>query len=286
MIHALVLLGVVLVLALRWRASYPWPRSRRFCLSSPITWANGARSAPSFGWARRTARCGSSPLRWPVMADLTVAVEVGMALASLLYIYRIAQTTDCRACSPRKTSRIFAHTSCRVSRCRRTSPSCASTVRSCLGVTEKLLEETRRSEPLRANRDRPPAEHDRHRCHRLARTRSSVDRLKKSGRTPCYLRSPGHQPAKMLMRSDFIEHRRAQHLAACARMRSNAPEKFRRASWVWATTSRRTSLKAPALTWNRRYYSSFTSCYRAMSLRGSNACSVNKFSSAKIRATS
>ncbi len=28
-----------------------------------------------------------------VVADLTVAVEVGMALASLLYIYRIAQTT-------------------------------------------------------------------------------------------------------------------------------------------------------------------------------------------------
>ena len=32
-----------------------------------------------------------------VMADLTVAVEVGMALAALLYIYRVTQTTTtCR----------------------------------------------------------------------------------------------------------------------------------------------------------------------------------------------
>ena len=28
-----------------------------------------------------------------VVADLTVAVEVGMALAALLYIYRVTQTT-------------------------------------------------------------------------------------------------------------------------------------------------------------------------------------------------
>ncbi len=35
-----------------------------------------------------------------VLADLTVAVEVGMALAALLYIYRISQTTTVAAVTP------------------------------------------------------------------------------------------------------------------------------------------------------------------------------------------
>ena len=35
-----------------------------------------------------------------VLADLTVAVEVGMALAALLYIYRVSQTTTVAAVTP------------------------------------------------------------------------------------------------------------------------------------------------------------------------------------------
>src|SRR5664279_3568098 len=35
-----------------------------------------------------------------VIADLTVAVEVGMALAALLYIYRVSQTTTVSTVTP------------------------------------------------------------------------------------------------------------------------------------------------------------------------------------------
>ena len=57
-----------------------------------------------------------------VFADLTVAVGVGMALAALLYIRRIAETTTVAAVTP-STSRTVKRTSCRTRTSRRTSPS-------------------------------------------------------------------------------------------------------------------------------------------------------------------
>ena len=45
-----------------------------------------------------------------LFADLTVAVEVGMALAALLYIYRVSQTTTVAMVTPRNISRAAGHT--------------------------------------------------------------------------------------------------------------------------------------------------------------------------------
>ena len=47
--------------------------------------------------ARPTSPCGSSTFALTVFADLTVAVEVGMVLAALLFIRRVADTTTVAA---------------------------------------------------------------------------------------------------------------------------------------------------------------------------------------------
>ncbi|MEZ5420369.1 MAG: SulP family inorganic anion transporter [Vicinamibacterales bacterium] len=67
-----------------------------------------------------------------VMADLTVAVEVGMALAALLYIYRVTDTTIVSTLS-RDDIEQGRCTCCRAATCPTTSPSCASMGRSCSG---------------------------------------------------------------------------------------------------------------------------------------------------------
>ena len=66
-----------------------------------------------------------------VFADLTVAVGVGMALAALLYIRRVAETTSV-ATSLRSTSRTVRPTFCRTRTFLRTSPSSVSMGRFCL----------------------------------------------------------------------------------------------------------------------------------------------------------
>ena len=50
-----------------------------------------------------------------VFADLTVAVEVGVALAALLYIYRVSQTTTVAAVTPEYV-KAAGCTSCRTRR--------------------------------------------------------------------------------------------------------------------------------------------------------------------------
>ena len=83
--------------AARDRAASPrrWPRtcrSRRWpasCCSSPGTWASGASSrACGFSVAHRTMLLGTFLLT--VVFDLTVAVEVGLVLACVFFIYRMS----------------------------------------------------------------------------------------------------------------------------------------------------------------------------------------------------
>ena len=89
-VHALTLLVIVLR---RPRRSPPTCRSRRWpasCSSSPGTWASGASSRG----------CGSSALPYraillgtfvlTVVFDLTVAVQVGLVLACVFFIYRMS----------------------------------------------------------------------------------------------------------------------------------------------------------------------------------------------------
>ena len=68
-----------------------------------------------------------------VMADLTMAVEVGMALAALLYIYRVTDTTSVSTVTPRVHRGRARARAAGQGPCPPTSRSCASTGRSCSG---------------------------------------------------------------------------------------------------------------------------------------------------------
>ena len=83
-----------------------------------------------------------------VFADLTVAVSVGMALAALLYIYRIAETTTVIARDRRLHPRRPAPRRCRAASFRPTSRSCASTARFCSAPQRSWSRPPPTSKPL------------------------------------------------------------------------------------------------------------------------------------------
>ena len=125
-----------------------------------------------------------------VLADLTVAVGVGMALAALLYIYRIAETTTVAAVTPEYLRDGQAHILQD-----KDIPSNVTILRIhgpfLFGTTEKLAEATRDLNRLGGRRDPAPAKHDRARRHRPSCARailraSAQDREKSSA-----LRSQG-----------------------------------------------------------------------------------------------
>src|SRR5579863_2854814 len=139
-----------------------------------------------------------------VMADLTVAVEVGMALAALLYIYRVAQTTTVGVLTPEDVEDARPH-----QLQDQTVPPYVTILRIhgpfLFGATEKLLEETadlNRYGSIVILRLRHMTAIDATGLHALE---VLSERLKKSGRT-LPLCGARHQPAKMLQRADFIEH--------------------------------------------------------------------------------
>lgn len=138
-----------------------------------------------------------------VVADLTVAVEVGMALASLLYIYRIAQTT-----------RVGVLTSEDIESGRehmlqdKEVPEYVTILRVhgpfLFGVTEKLLEQTADLDefaPIVMLRLRHMTAIDATGLHALEKL---SDHCKKSGRTLLLCGARG-QPAAMLHRADVVE---------------------------------------------------------------------------------
>lgn len=139
-----------------------------------------------------------------VMADLTVAVEVGMALAALLYIYRVAQTTTVGVLTAEdvEEGRVHALQDKDV-------PPYVTILRIhgpfLFGATEKLLEETSdlsRFAPIVILRMRHMSAIDATGLHALVML---SDRLKKSGRK-LLLCGARHQPAKMLKLAEFLEH--------------------------------------------------------------------------------
>ena len=81
--------------------------------------------------ARPTSPCGSSTFALTVFADLTVAVEVGMVLAALLFIRRVAETTTVAAVTDDYIEDGLDHSLHRLNDSRRTCRSSASTARSC-----------------------------------------------------------------------------------------------------------------------------------------------------------
>ncbi|MEQ1946239.1 MAG: SulP family inorganic anion transporter [Bryobacteraceae bacterium] len=139
-----------------------------------------------------------------VVADLTVAVEVGMGLAALLYIYRIAQTTTVGVLTAEDIESGREH-----SLQDRQVPPYVTILRIhgpfLFGTTEKLMEETAdlsNFAPIVMMRLRHMTAIDATGLHALEML---SDRCKKSGRT-LLLCGARRQPAHMLQRADFVEH--------------------------------------------------------------------------------
>jgi len=203
MIHAFVLLGVVLVLAPLARFI---PMATLAAVLFVVAYNMGEwreiGSIVRLGSADRSVWFITFTLT--VMADLTVAVEVGMALAALLYIYRVAQTTTVGVLTAEDVEDARPH-----QLQDQQVPPYVTILRIhgpfLFGVTEKLLEETadlNRYAPIVILRLRHMTAIDATGLHGLE---VLSDRLKKSGRT-LLLCGARHQPSTLLKRADFIEH--------------------------------------------------------------------------------
>lgn len=139
-----------------------------------------------------------------VVADLTLAVEVGMALAALLYIYRVSQTTTVSVV----TKDYIEHGREHILQDKHIPPY-LSILRIhgpfLFGTTDKLAEETAhlsRFPPIVVLRLRNMTAIDATGLHALE---TLADRLKKSGRT-LLLCGARDQPAQFFQQAEFIEH--------------------------------------------------------------------------------
>jgi len=139
-----------------------------------------------------------------VMADLTIAVEVGMALAALLYIYRVTETTSVSAVTPEyiEDGRVHVLQDKQV-------PPYVTILRIhgpfLFGMTDKLLDATANLSvfaPIVVLRLRNMTAIDATGLHALERF---SDRLKRSGRT-LVLCGARHQPAEFLAQAEFVSH--------------------------------------------------------------------------------
>jgi SulP family sulfate permease len=138
-----------------------------------------------------------------VIADLTVAVGVGMALASLLYIYRIAETTTVAPVTADYIAGGFPH----VLQDKQIPPN-VTILRIhgpfLFGTTDKLLEATRNLDQFAAVvilRLRNMTALDATGVHAFEQL---AERLRKAGKT-LLLCGARDQPQRLLLRSEFIK---------------------------------------------------------------------------------
>jgi SulP family sulfate permease len=139
-----------------------------------------------------------------VFADLTIAVEVGISLAALLYIYRIAQTTTVAAVTPEYLEEGRAHILQD-----KQLPSYVSILRIhgpfLFGTTDKLEDATvdlNQYATVVILRLRNMTALDATGLHAMERL---AGRLRKSGRT-LLLCGAREQPGRFLERAEFVEH--------------------------------------------------------------------------------
>jgi SulP family sulfate permease len=164
-----------------------------------------------------------------VFADLTIAVEVGIALAALLYIYRIAQTTSVDLVTPGYIEDGRAHILQD-----KDVPPYVSILRVhgpfLFGTTDKLEQATSDLdvfEPVVVLRLRNMTALDATGLHALEKL---AGRLRKSGRT-LLLCGAREQPARFLERADFMEHVGEENILP------NVSEALNRARQINATVS-------------------------------------------------
>ena len=139
-----------------------------------------------------------------VMADLTIAVETGIALAALLYIYRVTETTSVSTVTPQYIEEGRVHVLQD-----KPVPPYVTILRIhgpfLFGMTDKLLDETadlKAFAPIVILRLRNMTAIDATGLHALERF---SDRLKRSGRS-LVLCGARDQPAAFLDQAEFVEH--------------------------------------------------------------------------------
>jgi SulP family sulfate permease len=145
-----------------------------------------------------------------VMADLTVAVEVGMALAALIYIYRVSQTTTVAIVTPDYVEEGRTHILQD-----KVVPPYVTILRIhgpfLFGTTDQLREETAdlsKYGSVVIVRLRNMTAIDATGLHALE---GLNERLRKSGRT-MLICGARRQPAQLLKRGDFVSHVGKEHI--------------------------------------------------------------------------
>ena len=202
-IHALTLLGVVLVLAPMARfIPLPTLAAVLFVVAYNMGEWREIGSILRLDFADKSVWLITFLLT--VVADLTIAVEVGMAFAALLYIYRISQTTTVS----RVTTNYIEEGRPHVLQ-DKNIPSYVTVLRIhgpfLFGTTDRLVEETMDLSgyaPVVILRLRNMTAIDATGLHALE---SLNDRLRKSGRA-VLLCGARRQPAKFLQQAEFVEH--------------------------------------------------------------------------------
>jgi SulP family sulfate permease len=202
-VHALTLLVIVLLLAPL--ASYvplPTLAAVLFVVAYNMGEWREIGGIWRLGWADKSVWMITFALT--VMADLTMAVEVGMALAALLYIYRVTDTTSVSKVSPEYIEDGRPHVLPD-----KDVPAYVTILRIhgpfLFGMTDKLADATAdlsHFAPIVILRLRNMTAIDATGLHSLE---ALSDRLKKSGRS-LILCGARQQPADFLHQAEFIEH--------------------------------------------------------------------------------
>ena len=209
MVHAATLLAIILVLA---PLAIYVPLATLAAVLFVVAYNMGEwREIPGIwriDWADKSVWLITFGLT--VMADLTLAVEVGMALAALLYIYRVTGTTVVSTLSPDdiEGGRVHAlqdkHVPANVTILRIHGPFL-------FGMTDKLVDVTADLSgfgPIVILRLRHMPAIDATGLHALE---ALSDRMRKSGRT-LILCGARQQPAAFLERSEFMAHVGAENI--------------------------------------------------------------------------
>lgn len=209
-VHALTLLAIVLVFAPL--AAYV-PMATLAAVLLVVAYNMGEwREVPSvwrLPWAERAVWLLTFALT--VVADLTVAVEVGMALAALLYIYRVTDTTIVSTLSAEDIDDGRMHIVQD-----KVVPPYVTILRIhgpfLFGMTDKLLDATadlRALAPVVILRLRNMTAIDATGLHAIE---TLCDRLHRSGRV-LILCGAREQPARLLQQTEFVRHVGAANIA-------------------------------------------------------------------------
>jgi len=203
LVHALTLLVIVLALApLAVYVPLATLAAILLVVAYNMSEWREARSVWHLDWTERSVWLLTCVLT--VIADLTVAVGVGMALAALLYIYRVTETTSVTTVTPDYIADARVH----VLQDKHVPPY-VTILRIhgpfLVGMTDKLADTTRDPSafaPIVILRLRNMTAIDATGLHAVE---AFCDRLRRSGRT-LLLCGAREQPAALLAQSAFVQH--------------------------------------------------------------------------------